>query len=67
MGTAAGIANACASTVSAWKLFTLSDYWWCTEQMTTSPGADGCVMLVDAGGDVTSLIHSGKEFEANFA
>ena len=35
--------------------------------MTTSPGADGCDMLVDAGGDATSLIHSGKEFAADFA
>merc|ERR1712039_52417 len=43
------------------------EYWWCTEQMMTVPGQDGCDQLVDDGGDATLLIHKGKEFEEKFA
>merc|ERR1712060_344698 len=46
---------------------TLPEYWWCTEQMMTVPGADGCDLLVDDGGDATLLIHKGKEFEDKYA
>merc|ERR1711975_58295 len=46
---------------------TLPEYWWCTEQMMTVPGKDGCDQLVDDGGDATLLIHKGKEFEEKFA
>merc|ERR1739844_529502 len=46
---------------------TLEEYWWCTEQMMTVPGADGCDQLVDDGGDATLLIHKGKEYEEAFA
>merc|ERR1712045_316225 len=71
MGTqdhaAAAIAKAGTSTVFAWKGETLPEYWWCTEQMMTVPGADGCDQLVDDGGDATLLIHKGKEFEEKFA
>merc|ERR1711988_1352298 len=38
-----------------------------TEQMMTVPGADGCDLLVDDGGDATLLIHKGKEFEEKYA
>merc|ERR1711874_329102 len=55
------------STVFAWKGETLPEYWWCTEQMMTVPGADGCDQLVDDGGDATLLIHKGKEFEEKYA
>merc|ERR1712232_739143 len=61
------IAKAGTSTVFAWKGETLPEYWWCTEQMMTVPGADGCDQLVDDGGDATMLIHKGKEFEEKFA
>jgi len=64
---AAGIAKAGTSTVFAWKGETLPEYWWCTEQMMTVPGADGCDLLVDDGGDATLLIHKGKEMEEKFA
>merc|ERR1711985_170979 len=64
---AAAIAKAGTSTVFAWKGETLAEYWWCTEQMMTVPGADGCDLLVDDGGDATLLIHKGKEYEALFA
>merc|ERR1711865_661560 len=50
-----------------WKGETLPEYWWCTEQMMTVPGADGCDLLVDDGGDATLLIHKGKEMEEKFA
>merc|ERR1719231_343802 len=33
----------------------------------TVPGADGCDLLVDDGGDATLLIIKGKEFEDKFA
>merc|ERR1712194_296213 len=71
MGTqdhaAAAIAKAGTSTVFAWKGETLEEYWWCTEQMMTVPGQDGCDQLVDDGGDATMGIHKGKEFEEKFA
>ena len=35
----------------------------CTVQMVTIPGADGCDLLVDGGGDAARLIHKGREFE----
>merc|ERR1712051_1008763 len=64
---AAAIAKAGTSAVFAWKGETLPEYWWCTEQMMTVPGADGCDQLVDDGGDATLLMHKGKELEAKFA
>merc|ERR1712070_763043 len=64
---AAGIAKAGTAAVFAWKGETLPEYWWCTEQMMTVPGADGCDLLVDDGGDATLLIHKGKEFEEKYA
>merc|ERR1712026_352979 len=64
---AAAIAKAETAAVFAWKGETLPEYWWCTEQMMTVPGADGCDQLVDDGGDATLLIHKGKEYEAKFA
>merc|ERR1711865_692623 len=64
---AAAIAKAGTATVFAWKGETLPEYWWCTEQMMTVPGKDGCHQLVDDGGDATLLIHKGKEYEALYA
>merc|ERR1711886_18453 len=64
---AAAIAKAGTSTVFAWKGETLPEYWWCTEQMMTVPGKDGCDQLVDDGGDATMLIHKGREFEEKYA
>merc|ERR1712178_540835 len=45
---------------------TLPEYWWCTEQMLTWPGCDGCDQLIDDGGDATLLMHKGREFEIKF-
>merc|ERR1711964_206790 len=64
---AAAIAKSGTATVFAWKGETLPEYWWCTEQMMTVPGADGCDQLVDDGGDATLLMHKGKEFEEKYA
>merc|ERR1711904_241555 len=64
---AAAIAKAGTSAVYAWKGETLPEYWWCTEQMLTWPGADGPDQIVDDGGDATLLIHKGKEFEEKYA
>jgi len=64
---AAAIAKSGTSSVFAWKGETLAEYWWCTEQMLTWPGADGPDQIIDDGGDATMLIHKGKEFEAQFA
>merc|ERR1712166_619750 len=46
---------------------TLPEYWWCTEQMMTVPGQDGCDFIVDDGGDATMLIHKGREYEIKYA
>ena len=51
----------------AWKGETLEEYWWCTEQMLSWPGQDGCDLIVDDGGDATLLIHEGVKAVAAFA
>jgi adenosylhomocysteinase len=51
--------------VFAWKGETLPEYWWCTEQALTWPGADGPNVLLDDGGDATLLVHKGADFEAD--
>ena len=50
--------------VFAWKGETLEEYWWCTEQALTWPGAPGPNMILDDGGDATMLVHKGADFEA---
>ena len=49
--------------VFAWKGETLEEYWWCSEQIMTWPGAEPN-MILDDGGDATMLVIKGKEFEA---
>lgn len=63
---AAAVARDTAA-VFAWKGETLEEYWWCTEQMLSWPGCDGCDLIVDDGGDATLLIHEGVKAEAAFA
>jgi adenosylhomocysteinase len=49
--------------VFAWKGESLEEYWWCTYQALTHPGAQGPELIVDDGGDATLLIHKGYELE----
>src|SRR3984893_9603230 len=49
--------------VFAWKGETLEEYWQCTEQALTWPGADGPNMILDDGGDATLVVHKGAEYE----
>src|SRR5246127_4487567 len=49
--------------VFAWKGETLEEYWWCTYQAISFPGAKGPQLVVDDGGDATLLIHKGYELE----
>jgi adenosylhomocysteinase len=53
--------------VFAWKGETLTEYWWCTDQILTWPASDmgeGPNMILDDGGDATMLVHKGVEWEA---
>jgi len=49
--------------VFAWKGESLTEYWWCTEQVLAWPQGQGPNMILDDGGDVTLLVHKGVEFE----
>lgn len=55
--------------VFAWKNETLEEYWWTAEQILSWPAeaggqVQGPNMILDDGGDATTLLHSGVEFEA---
>lgn len=52
---AAAIAKA-GTPVFAWKGETEDEYWWCVEQ-TLKFGDQGPNMLLDDGGDLTTLVH----------
>ena len=49
--------------VFAWKGETLEEYWECTWQALVSPEGLGPQLVIDDGGDVTLLIHKGRELE----
>jgi adenosylhomocysteinase len=59
---AAAIAKA-GVPVFAWKGESLEDYWWCTRQALTWPGADGPTTILDDGGDATMMVLRGVEYE----
>ena len=44
--------------VFAWKGETLEEYDWCIEQSVEGWGKDGFNMILDDGGDLTSLVHN---------
>lgn len=55
--------------VFAWKNETLEEYWWAASQIFAWPGVDsdasaGANMILDDGGDATTLVHQGAAFEA---
>lgn len=47
--------------VFAWKGESLSEYWWCTEQLFDF-GGEPPNLILDDGGDATLLVHKGVEF-----
>lgn len=53
---AAGLAAA-GTPVFAWKGETEEEYWWCVEQTLTFSDGRGPNMLLDDGGDLTTLVH----------
>jgi adenosylhomocysteinase len=59
---AAAIAKA-GVPVFAWKGETLEEYWDCTWKAVCHPGGKGPELVVDDGGDVTLLLHKGREME----
>merc|ERR1719353_1160864 len=64
---ASAVVKAGTAKVFAWKGETLEEYWDCTEDCLTWPGADGPDLIVDDGGDATMLIHKGREYETKYA
>jgi len=54
---AAAIAKA-GTPVFAWKGESEKEYWWCTDQTLSFKGGLGPNLIVDDGGDLTSLIHT---------
>src|SRR5665213_3098032 len=53
---AAALAKA-GTPVFAWKGETEDEYWWCVEQTLNFPDGKGPNMLLDDGGDLTTLVH----------
>ncbi len=58
--------------VFAWKGETLTEYWWCTEQILSWPEAEDGTrrfanMILDDGGDATLLVHLGVQSEKDGA
>ncbi|MFW9597962.1 MAG: adenosylhomocysteinase [Paludibacter sp.] len=49
--------------VFAWKGETLEEYWWCTLQALTFEGHQGPTVIVDDGGDATTMLHVGVAAE----
>ena len=49
--------------VFAWKGESLTDYWWCTQQVLDWPGEESPNLILDDGGDATLLVHLGVQAE----
>jgi len=54
---AAAAIAAAGTPVFAWKAETEDEYWWCVEQTLKFSGGQGPNMLLDDGGDLTTLVH----------
>jgi adenosylhomocysteinase len=54
---AAAAIAAAGTAVFAWKGETDEEYWWCIEQTLDFGDGQGPNMLLDDGGDLTSLVH----------
>ncbi|MCB0342226.1 MAG: adenosylhomocysteinase [Pseudobdellovibrionaceae bacterium] len=46
--------------VFAWKGETEEEYWWCVEQTIEGWGGEGYDLILDDGGDLTTLMHKDK-------
>ena len=60
---AAAIADKGSAAVFAWKVETLEEFWWCTEQALLWPDGSGPDLIVDDGGDATLYVHQGVKVE----
>jgi len=63
--TAAAAIAAAGIPVFAWKNETAKDYWECTIKALAFPGGVGPDQIVDDGGDVTLILHTGYDGENN--
>lgn len=63
---AAAIAKAKTAAVFAWKGETLEEYWWCTMQTLDWADNEGPNLIVDDGGDLTFILHSGYKYEIEY-
>ncbi len=54
---AAAAIAAAGTPVFAWKGETEDEYWWCVEQTLKFADGQGPNMLLDDGGDLTTLVH----------
>ena len=53
--------------VYAWKGETLEEYWWCTEQALAWPEHGTPNLILDDGGDASTLVIKGAQFEGQGA
>src|ERR1700730_11716435 len=60
---AAAAIAAASVPVFAWKGESLEEYWECTNRAISHSDGKGPELVVDDGGDVTLLIHTGHELE----
>jgi len=71
VGPTGTVENPAGSPVFAWKGETLEEYWWCTTQIfdwsaeaaAAGENWNGPNMILDDGGDATTLVHKGREYE----
>ncbi len=58
---AAAAIAAAGTPVFAWKGETEEEYWWCIEQTLAWPDGGGPDLLLDDGGDLTTVVHRDHE------
>src|SRR4026209_2524917 len=63
VGRQGTVAKPRGTPVFAWKGESLDEYWWCTEQALMWPDGGGPTLLLDDGGDATTLGHKGAGFD----
>lgn len=63
---ASAIAKSKSAAVYAWKGETIEEYWWCTLQTLIWEDDNTTNLIVDDGGDLTMLIHMGRDAEIEY-